>query len=832
MRERLAAELARKVGQKGLVVWQDSPGEYTEIAASLCPSSARFVTYDGSWYALRREVEPFLTGDAPPKIVIYVPARPPEDDPLQELRAAGGVYTRRLSKLTKDALAGQLSDQRLNEICSKARSLLEAEAAIAGDPGGDIRLMGILGASDTRTMALRILTGERTAELDRADAWQAAAELLTTQVGGALTGSGDDLRRDTLRQMVLTEVAEAAGGLPKELAPAWGPVNAEQRRRTSDLLMAWRADPVYRGGYGALARQVDEEIGLARALGWSDGLSGCVTTPAIEELALAEAVRRLEKDQASAAGDLARQRLQLSPWLQPQGPGGDAWVTPARQWRAVQATAGLFTAIRENAVPTGFLPGSLLGWYVDAGSTVDRAHRRFEMARNDLRILGALEPVLTAVGLAYERWLDATLLAFTSAVEACGFDTGPFARQGDIYPKWVRDVAGPVAYVWVDALRFELGSDLCHGLRADGQAAELHVAVAAAPTITPVGMANLTPGAGTGLSLTLDGGDLAIQIDGAKVANVADRVARLRAASGGKVLDRTLDAVARQGEKELKRALGDADLLLVRSQELDSAGESGMLNAAWSQFNAVLEMLRNLVARLGQAGVRRIVITADHGFVTLSRGLGPDRAIDPPTGGTGDLHRRGWVGKGASVTPSTLRVPLASTGVPSDLDLIVPRGLAVFRAGGSKQFFHGGLSPQELLIPVIVVEAEPAWEPKELLVEVIVAGERITTGAFAATIGFTGDLFTNEITVRVTAQGPAGNAGVARVVSGDGFDPATDAVTLRAGETPPILTFQVTANLARGTALDIGVFDARTGVRLGGTETTVAAAIVVEDDLA
>ena len=96
------------------------------------------------------------------------------------------------------------------------------------------------------------------------------------------------------------------------------------------------------------------------------------------------------------------------------------------------------------------------------------------------------------------------------------------------------------------------------------------------------------------------------------------------------MLDRTLETVAGQGEKELKRALGDADLLLVRSQELDAAGESGMLNAAWSQFNAVLELLRNLVARLGQAGVRRIVITADHGFVTLSRGLGPNRSIDPP----------------------------------------------------------------------------------------------------------------------------------------------------------------------------------------------------------
>jgi hypothetical protein len=271
-------------------------------------------------------------------------------------------------------------------------------------------------------------------------------------------------------------------------------------------------------------------------------------------------------------------------------------------------------------------------------------------------------------------------------------------------------------------------------------------------------------------------------------------------------------------------------LLLVRSQELDSAGESGMLNAAWSQFNAVLEMLRNLVARLGQAGVHRIVITADHGFVTLSRGLGPDRAIDPPPGGTGELHRRGWVGKGASTTPSTFRVSLASTGIPSDLDIIVPRGLAVFRAGGSKQFFHGGLSPQELLIPVIVVDTEPAPAPKELQVDVTIAGGRITTGAFAASVGFTGNLFTTEITVRVLAQGP-GKGAVARVVSGDGFDPTTGAVTLKADGTPPILTFQITVNLERNSAIDIEVFDARTGVRLGGTEATVSATIVVEDEL-
>lgn len=831
MRDHLAAELAKRISQKGVVVWQDSNREYADVAPSLCPPDARFVAYQGSWYALRREVEPLLSGDLPPRLLIYAPATPPREDPLEELRAAGSSYTLRLATLAKQALKGQLSDQRLDEIGAQARTLLEAEAAVGGDAGGDVRLIGVLGASDARAMALGILTGEKSDELEASKAWSAAAELLNSQFGGKLTGSGDFLRWDALRQMVLTEIAAVLDSLPQSLASAWVPVNADQRRRTSDLLNAWRSDPRYRDGYGSLARQVDDELHLASALTWTDKLSDCVATPAVESIAFGEAVRRLGAADATGAGALAEQRLRMSPWVQPQGPSGEGWATTARQWRAVQATAELLRAVRETNPPKAAAPGILLDWYVAAGWKVDRAHRRFEVARNDLRVLGSLEPASTAARVAYDEWLDATLLCFTTAVEKDGFDSSSIVRQGDIHSKWVRDAAGPVAYVWVDAMRLELGIDLCDGLRADGHTADLHAAVAAVPTITPVGMANLTPGAAAGLSLELESGDLVIRVSGAVVANVPDRIARLRAAHGAKVLDRTLDTVAGQGEKELKRSVGDADLLLVRSQELDSAGESGMLNAAWSQFNAVLEMLRNLVARLGQAGVRRIVITADHGFVTLSRSLGTDRAIDPPAGGIGDLHRRGWIGKGASTTPSTLRVPVASTGIPSDLDVIVPRGLAVFRAGGSKQFFHGGLSPQELLIPVIVVDTQPAPAPKELQVAISIAGGRITTGAFAATVGFSGNLFTNEITVRVVAQGPTGSGVVARVVSGDGFDPGTGAITLRADGTAPVLTFQVTANLERDTAVEIEVFDARTGVRLGGTEATVSAKIVVEDEL-
>jgi hypothetical protein len=255
-----------------------------------------------------------------------------------------------------------------------------------------------------------------------------------------------------------------------------------------------------------------------------------------------------------------------------------------------------------------------------------------------------------------------------------------------------------------------------------------------------------------------------------------------------------------------------------------------MLNTAWEGFETVKTQLVSAIARLGQAGVRKVVVTADHGFIALSRGLRQDRMIDAPIGGVGVTQRRGWVGRGGTTSPSTMRVALADLGVTSDLDVIAPRSLALFRAGGTKQFFHGGLSPQELIVPLIVAAPTQAVARQKLKVHVAVAGGRISTGAFSATLEFEGDLFTNEVAVRVVARAGSAKEVVARVVSGDGYDPVTGSITIDA-YSANVLTFQITSNLGAGTEVEVQVLDARTDRLLEATTATVAAPIVVEDEL-
>jgi hypothetical protein len=117
----------------------------------------------------------------------------------------------------------------------------------------------------------------------------------------------------------------------------------------------------------------------------------------------------------------------------------------------------------------------------------------------------------------------------------------------------------------------------------------------------------------------------------------------------------------------------------------------------------VLQELRRAVRILAELGVQSIVVVADHGYL-FGEEVGDDMKIDPPGGDTVALHRRAWVGHGGAADPACLRIALAEFGLDSDLELVTPWNLAVFKVqGGARAFFHGGLSHQELIVPILTL---------------------------------------------------------------------------------------------------------------------------------
>lgn len=831
LRTHLSEQLAKKVEAHGLVVWDDPEHYYTDVAQSVSPPGIRFVKWEGSFYELRHQVEGLLGAEDPPALVVYVPTEAPDTDPLEEIRAAAHRYRTKLGTLLRQALIGQLTEQRIEQIGREARTIGEAEAAVSGGESADVRLISLLGSADTAQMVLAVMCAERDEEIAKDEAWEQTSSLLGRAIGSELSGMGEDLRRAAMRQLLLTELDERLGELPGVLASAWSRPSNEQRKRALSIMEAWRRDDRRRDRYATAAAQTERDLDLGSALVWHEGLIHCDAFPAIEALALSEAVRLLDAGEFQAARDLAQSRgscMWARTTFEGDIPGAEVW---GPRWRVVVALSSLRIAV-ENLKPPLAALSEQLKWYEEAGWQVDREHRRMELALSELHIEGDLERPISEGRAVYEEWLDHCLERFTSSVAGGGTANAWPLRQVEIHKRFVSSSNnGLTAYVWVDALRLEIGRELADALKKVCSKVDMHSAQASSPTITPVGMASLCPGAEVDLSLDLnDRGRLVVGIDGRDIKSVRERIELLRAAHG-EVVDLPLSDVVSRGERELARAISGASLVLVRSQEMDAAGESGMLAVTWTSFEAVKQQLVRAVARLAQAGVSRFVIAADHGFVVLSRGLRSDRVVKAPRGGTGELHRRGWVGRGAMTTQSTLRVPLVDTGARSDLDLIVPRTLAVFAGPGTRQFFHGGLSAQELLVPVIVAEAQPSVAPKSRTMRISVAGNRLTTGAFSVNIAFEPDLFTSKLEVRVLGRRSGSKENVARLVSGEGYDAASGTVTLSA-EGQNILTFQLVANLERGETVEIAVLDARTDRELGSATVAAAAAISVEDDLA
>lgn len=825
IRQLLANELAAKMERHGVVIWDDPESAYEAVVDEVIPPGANVQTYDGSWFDLRHRLEKHLSGKEQPALIVYVPVSPSDPDPLEELRAIGSRFRITLPRLLKTALDGQITEQRLHQLGQQCSKIGEAEAALeVGEPGLDARLISVVGDSSTVAIATAAIAGVcdvQIAEKNLGDAVQAS---LAVAVGGAYEGlEGDELRGAAFRQIVLTILAEQLGELPDDLALTAEKSTAAQRSACRAVLERLQTDSTFLESYVDLAGATDQSLHFGVRLPWSDGLRDLDLTEMIEMLALGECFRLLEEGHLEDAFEIADCRLSSSWWVRPAAPNGELF---AAQFRAVRALASLGQATAKPA-PTFESMSEVMDWYAGVGWKVDSAYRRSEMIRTTSgAVLDELDELFHQTRKKYESWLDEVLRA--SAEVAAEVDVATAELQRSVHPTFVGNRAGQTAYVLVDALRYELGEELVERLQTVSDDVAIDAVLGTPPSITQVGMAAVLPGADSSFVIELDEttNRLAVKVGGNLIDGVKDRVKLLENAHGT-IVDLLLGDVAQYSNKELKAKIDPASLVLVRSTEIDSDGEADQLAAKWGSFDVTLNVLQTAVAKLVHAGIQRVVITADHGFLAV-RKLGEDRRVDRPPTGSGELHRRAWIGRGGTSSESTVKIPLSDFGISSDLDVITPRGLGVFSSGGALQFFHGGLSPQELIIPVITVDASVDSPEPSYRIELAVAGGRITTGIVAVTVSMSGDLFTRESRVRLQLTQDQDRVGV--VVGGDGFDPSTETISAVV-DASRVITLQVTANLVAGSAATLEVIDAATGVRLEALDVDVAANILLDEDL-
>src|SRR4029077_4062005 len=135
-----------------------------------------------------------------------------------------------------------------------------------------------------------------------------------------------------------------------------------------------------------------------------------------------------------------------------------------------------------------------------------------------------------------------------------GWTVPKMLPQTRIYPELVPKAGARVAYFLVDALRFEMGVEL-KKLLAGSEDLVLRPAIAALPTITPVGMAALLPGASARFDVVEAGGVLASRIENVTLKDTTARMKFLRFQVTGAV-DLELGKLLQMTARKLKKAIG------------------------------------------------------------------------------------------------------------------------------------------------------------------------------------------------------------------------------------------------------------------------------------
>jgi len=797
----IVRHLGGQVSARGLVVWYDPRAEFLAfvdelrgapstgsqpVPVSLAGAEVSLIQFHGSLFEVRASLEPLANRVQAPRVVVYLPGlRSDQGSVLMEAEKAGCTWEPALKRIARDTLRKRLTDGVIDELLRAADVSYQDLVAAMSDDGGtepSILKAAFPGHHGTDAILAAWLTDPtRDAVIETKAATAELRKLVRSRLGLDLAAdiSLAKARASTIRYVLGSEFRlDLQVPAPDSLSAVPVPPTKPHEQAVRDL--AQRLRTAHARDYPTLADSVEAELSLADA-DLPPGSLGAIDTFRFEERVVLDHCGDLivakRFDDALA---FVSQR-EHSFWL-------DRDVSRRAQWQACALMATLGEAAVSVAAEAKAMGGNAAAWverYAEDGgwSRLDLAQRRLETWVAKLAD-DPHERALSVVRRAYEDACQAMAEGFTKALDDATWSVPECLHQTQVYSDVVAAQPQPVAYFLVDAMRYEMGIELAARLPESAEV-RLRPAVAALPTITPVGMAALQPGASTGFAVVARGSKLGSLVDGVFLPDLTAR-RKYAAARIPEIADITLPELIGSSKGKLAGLVSGKQVVVVRSQEIDLAAESGLASSARHVMDSVIDDIARALRKLAEVGVAHAVVSADHGHLFMHDDRDESMRVESPGGQTIDRHRRCWIGRGGSTPPGCVRVSGPELGYASDLEFVFPRGSGVFLAGGDLGFHHGGPSLQELIVPVLTVRSTapvPA-SPKKAAIEVGNLPYRITNRIFSVTARLEGQmaLFAPQSPVLPLLMAGTQQVGRAGMATGAEFDGTAGTVALVPGQ--------------------------------------------------
>ena len=311
------------------------------------------------------------------------------------------------------------------------------------------------------------------------------------------------------------------------------------------------------------------------------------------------------------------------------------------------------------------------------------------------------------------------------------------SQQEQFYGLFVRPIVstGSRAYVIIsDALRYEVAVELTGLLTRETKGnARIGSVQAIFPSVTKYGMAALLPH--KKLELAEDG---RVLCDGESTDGTVNREKILQKESAGNVAI-TYKQLLTMKQSERREKVSKASVVYIYHNTIDAVGDKASTeDQAFDACQDAVAELKNLVRLIvNDLNGANIVITADHGFLYSYKPLEESDKINKSfdAANVADLDRRYILADAGCNDDLMMRIPMAHVG--SQLVGFAPKEyIRVKKPGGGMNYVHGGVSLQELVVPVIEYRNLKATskgyvEIKKVPLELISQSRKISNSLFS-----------------------------------------------------------------------------------------------------
>ncbi|QQT94936.1 BREX-1 system phosphatase PglZ type A [Acinetobacter johnsonii] len=731
--------------QHRIVFWYDAEQSFTEEIKALELNDVQILNMaEESSLAIKLKLE---LEDQQGKYLLYFPSAEPETekDWLLDIKLySRSFYADRFSIIFNEL---GLQQQSLREHLAKREEFLKAKARLstlkryiqpdADEQNLDMAMIAAVVKADSaelmhivlalademvqQNLALEV-NPESFAELEKFQLVPALVTALQAEIGypasvEELNGEAPFKLGTFFIRLMSTGFCESLGDIPlwaQELVMS----SVSSRATARAFLSRWRDSSKYYPTFDQLSQSVANALRIQEKIGTFDveQLLDVMTFEVIEQKIIVDLASTIP---AATKPELEHHKNIISARLDGYWASKHKDDVTRRRYRtvytALQAAIDLFSLRQQFESGFHFESSeALYKAYEQELYRFDMAYRHYGAAsqRAHVEILKKLDE---EVENCYSYWfIDHLAQNWGDRIEAEQrlkvWKIADIPNQQNFYYTHVRPLQNAatkrrVVVIISDALRYEAALELRDRINEKRYSeATLSSQLGVVPSYTTLGMASLLP------HQTLEYKEAAgddVFVDGQSSKGTTARSKILAAYNGMAVTAETVKSWSRDEGRE---ALKDQELIYVYHNVIDARGDSASTES--ETFMAVehaIEELTELSRKfLLNFNTSTLFITADHGFLFQQSKLeAADRSsLTEKTGGDVLKSKKRYViGQGLTETKEAWKGSTKATaGTISETDFWIPKGANRFHFVGGSRFVHGGVMPQEIVVPVLTVK--------------------------------------------------------------------------------------------------------------------------------